>query len=391
MGADKRYDGYAAYDYLDPGADYTAFELADRFAGFDPYPVELNEEAAARHDRLVSDHPVISLHDHPFYFPADLEADLFNYIREGRAQTAYADLAETPLDAVFDMHFDGLSGIHSQHGWKWDDVVHDLSMRAADIAHSDYAFRGRDVDDLRRAHETGRLAIVPALESAAMIENELDRLDQLYGLGVRSMGVTYNASNSLGTGKGDIYERDGGLTGFGARAIERMNTLGIAISTSHASERTALDVCDVSDAPVLNTHAIGQHGAMAERGTADAELEAVADTGGLIGVAASTVLPDLETFMSQFEYLVDLVGIDHVCFGPDVLYGDHTALLRELAAFHGVDLSGAAMDEPYVRGLENPTEAWQNIPRWLVREGYSDEEIAQVLGGNVLRVLEEIW
>ncbi len=130
---------------------------------------------------------------------------------------------------------------------------------------------------------------------------------------------------------------------------------------------------------------------MAERGTPDEELEAVADTGGLIGVGASTVIPDLETYMDQFEYLVDLVGLDHVCFGPDVLYGDHTALLRELAAFHGVDLSGAAMDEPYVRGLENPTEAWQNIPRWLVSEGYSDEEIAKVLGGNVLRVLGEIW
>lgn len=49
------------------------------------------------------------------------------------------------------------------------------------------------------------------------------------------------------------------------------------------------------------------------------------------------------------------------------------------------------MDEPYLRVLENPTEAWQNIPRWLVRTGYSDEEIAGVLGPNVLRVLEEIW
>jgi membrane dipeptidase len=270
-------------------------------------------------------------------------------------------------------------------------VVHDGARRAADIAHSDYAIRCAGVDDIRRAKANGRLAFVPALESAAMIENELDRLDQLYGMGVRSMGVTYNASNSLGTGKGDIYERDGGLTAFGVRAIERMNKLGLAISTSHASERTALDVCAASDAPVLNTHAIGQHGEMAERGTADEELEAVAETGGLIGVAASTTLPDLETFMAQFEYLVDLVGLDHVAFGPDVLYGDHTALLRELATFHGIDLSGAAMDEPYVRGLENPTEAWTNIPRWLVREGYSDDEIVQVLGGNVLRVLEEIW
>jgi membrane dipeptidase len=49
------------------------------------------------------------------------------------------------------------------------------------------------------------------------------------------------------------------------------------------------------------------------------------------------------------------------------------------------------MQNPYVKGLENPTEAWTNIPRWLVANGYSDEEIRKVLGGNVLRVLEEVW
>jgi membrane dipeptidase len=49
------------------------------------------------------------------------------------------------------------------------------------------------------------------------------------------------------------------------------------------------------------------------------------------------------------------------------------------------------MENPYVKGLENPTEAWNNIPRWLVKNGYSDEEIGKVLGGNVIRVLETVW
>jgi len=66
-----------------------------------------------------------------------------------------------------------------------------------------------------------------------MIENELDRIEQLYGMGVRSMGITYNTSNALGTGGGDIWERDGGLTGFGARAVGRMNDVGMTISVSH--------------------------------------------------------------------------------------------------------------------------------------------------------------
>jgi len=292
---------------------------------------------------------------------------------------------------VFDFHLDGLSGIHSKHGWKWDDIVSDVAMRAADQAHSDYAIRCGDVDDIHRANEEGNLAFVPSLESAAMVENELDRIDLLYGMGIRLMGVTYNASNSIGTGQGDIYERDGGLTSFGVDAVHRMNDVGMAVSTSHSSPQTTLDVCEVSEKPVFDTHALAQTGGMNQRGSSDEALQALADTGGVIGVLSSTHLPDIETYMEHFEYMVDLVGIDHVAFGPDVLYGDHTALLEVLATFHGVELPDSTMENPYVKGLENPTEAWQNIPRWLVKEGYDDEEIQKVLGGNILRALEEVW
>jgi membrane dipeptidase len=390
MGSDKQYDGYQSYDYLDAD-DYASVELAEMFSGFEPHEIALSEDEQARMDALVADEVVISLHDHPFYFPEDVHEDLWTYVREGRVHTAYEFLAETPLDAAFDMHLDGLSGIHSKHGWKWDDIVHDVSMRACDIAHSDYALRCSDVEDIHRARENGQIAIVPALESAAMIENELDRIELLYGMGIRCLGITYNASNSLGTGQGDIYERDGGLTAFGVDAVERMNKVGMAISTSHSSPQTTLDVCEVTDRPIFDTHALAQTGGMGQRGSSDEELQAIADTGGVIGILSSTHLPDIDTYMEHFEYLVDLVGIDHVAFGPDVLYGDHTSLLEVLAEFHGVELPESTMQNPYVKGLENPTEAWTNIPRWLVANGYSDEEIRKVLGGNVLRVLEEVW
>jgi membrane dipeptidase len=391
MGADKQYDEYQSYDYLEAGTDYSTVELAEMFSGFEPHEVPLSTDEEARVAELVGDNTVVSLHDHPFYFPADVHEDLREYIREGRVHTAYEFLAETPLDATFDMHLDGLSGIHSKHGWKWDDIVHDVAMRACDIAHSDYAIRAGDVDDIRRAQDEGMVAVVPALESAAMIENELDRIELLYGMGVRCLGITYNASNALGTGQGDIYERDGGLTAFGVDAVERMNKVGMAISTSHSSPQTTLDVCEVTDEPVFDTHALAQTGGMGQRGSSDEALEAIADTGGVIGILSSTHLPDVDTYMEQFEYIVDLVGIDHVAFGPDVLYGDHTSLLEVLAEFHGVELPESTMANPYVKGLENPTEAWNNIPRWLVANGYSDEEISKVLGGNVLRVLEAVW
>ncbi|WP_232702485.1 dipeptidase [Halobacterium wangiae] len=382
-------DDYHSYDYLDAGEDYRSFELAEMHAGFEPYEVPLTAEQAERLEAVLAEDTVVSLHEHPFQFPADIEGDTWDYIREGRVHTPYDFLAESPLDAVFDFHLDGLSGIHSKHGWKWDDIVHDVAMRAADQAHSDYAVRAGSVADIDRARDEGKLAFVPALESSAMVENELDRIDLLYGMGIRLMGVTYNASNSIGTGKRDIYERDGGLTSFGVDAVHRMNDVGIAVSTSHASEQTTLDVCEVSEKPVFDTHALAA--GVGDRGTSDDCFEAIADTGGVVGVVASSVLPDIETYMEHFEYMVDLVGVDHVAFGPDVLYGDHRALLGLLAEQHDIDPPGEIDGRLHVKGLENPTEAWQNIPRWLVKEGYTDEEIEKVLGGNILRALDDAW
>jgi membrane dipeptidase len=98
--------------------------------------------------------------------------------------------------------------------------------------------------------------------------------------------------------------------------------------------------------------------------------------------------------MDHFTYCVDLIGIDHVAFGPDTLYGDHVALHHTFAANLGVHdaHAGPAYDEvPYVAGLENPTENFFNIVGWLVKHGYSDEDIKAVTGGNILRVLREIW
>jgi len=388
MGQNTKYEGYESFDYLDATEDYEAFDLPAMHSGFEPYEVSLDEHELARAEKIAGEATIVSLHEHAFSFPEQIREETWEYVRQGRVFTPYEYLAESNLDGVFDMHLDGLSGIHSQEGWKWDDIVHDLGMRACDIAHQDFVVRAESVSDIRQAKNEGRLAMVPALESSAMIENELDRIEILYGLGVRSMGLTYNESNALGTGQDDIYERDGGLTAFGVEAIERMNDVGMAVSVSHASPQTALDACAVSDAPVLDTHTLAEE---VGYGASDEELRAVADTGGVVAVASSAVIPDIEYFMENFEYMVDLVGIDHVAFGPDVLYGDHRGLLNLLDEQYDVTIPESARDCDHVEGLENPTEAWHNIVRWLVRERYDDEDIKKVLGENVLRVLEEIW
>ena len=105
-------------------------------------------------------------------------------------------------------------------------------MRLADLAHQSHVMVVRTVADIDEAHRSGRIGLVFGLESATPIENEIDRLDVLYGLGLRQIGIAYSDANALGSGLAETT--DGGLTAFGRRAVRRMNQLGLAIDLSHA-------------------------------------------------------------------------------------------------------------------------------------------------------------
>jgi membrane dipeptidase len=135
-------------------------------------------------------------------------------------------------------------------------------------------------------------------------------------------------------------------------------------------------------------------------------LIACARKGGVIGVEAAphTTLTrarrrhDIDAYMEHFEYIARLVGIEHVGFGPDTLYGDHVGLHHVYSANLSIKESraGGAADQAfqeveYVQGIENPTEGSRNILRWLVKHGYSDEDITRVMGGNAMRLLEQVW
>jgi membrane dipeptidase len=394
------YAGYTSYSYLQAGPDYREFRLAPQLGRVPAYTgTALDGAQAERVRRLLTGSVVVSLHDHPTVFPQDM-TEVVDYNRTARQHTGYAGLARSGITAVFDNVMDGTCCITSQMGWKWTDVIADIGMRLSDVEHQDYLTVARRRCDIDRAHETGRIALVVGTEAATMIENEVDRLDILYGFGVRQMGIAYSEANALGGGLKE--KRDGGLTAFGHKAVARMNRLGIAIDVSHSGDRTSLDVIAASTRPVFITHAGARAVWPTARMKPDEVIRALADRGGVIGIEAAphtTLSPDhpehsLDSVMDHFTYCVELVGIDHVAFGPDTLFGDHVALHNvfadhlSIAEVHG-DLDYPRVD--YVDGLENPAECFWNITAWLVTHGYSDEEITKVLGGNVIRVLDQVW
>lgn len=393
------YTGYRSFQYLEAGADYKAFDLAVELDRVPSKKVEVSDAEEARVQRLLTDELVISLHDHCFTVPRDF-GDLAEYRRQGRDVTGYEGLSVSGLDAVFDCLMDGTATITSRAGWKWDDIVYDLGMRLSDIAHQDFVIRCDTTKDIERAKADGQIAFIPSLEAATPIENEVDRLDILYGLGIRSSGIAYSEANTLGSGLRE--KTDGGLTEFGRQAVKRMNKLGIAIDISHSGDRTSLDTIEASERPIFITHAGARSLWNTRRMKPDEVLKAMAERGGVIGIEAAphTTLTEkhkqhsIEGFMEHFEYCVDLVGIDHAGFGPDTLFGDHVGLHRHFAKQLSIAAAKAGpefREVEYVDGIENPAEAMPNIVRWLVKHGYTDTDISKAIGGNAMRVLKEVW
>ncbi|MCF2650570.1 dipeptidase [Niallia circulans] len=398
QGNKKVYDGYKSFQYLDAGEDYKEYRLSKENNRVEPYvyPVSADEEEQTQ--QILEEDYIASMHEHTFVMPENLQ-EFYEFRRQGRDWTGFEALSQSGLDVIFENFMDGTAMITSQAGWKWSDVIHDIGIRFSDIAHQDMVIKAERISDLYRAKKEGKIAFVGALESSTMIENELDRLDVLYGIGIRTMGIVYSEANSLGAGLRE--PSDGGLTVFGKQAVRRMNKLGITIDVSHAGDKTSLDTIEASDKPVTINHAGARALWDTKRLKPDDVLKACAEKGGVIGIEAaphSTIthnhpVHNIESFMEHFEYTANLVGIDHVAFGPDTLFGDHVGIHDLLAGQLSIKSAQASnlQKVKYVEGLENPAECFPNIIRWLVKKGYSREDIRKVVGGNIFRVLEATW
>jgi len=394
----KQFDGYQSFQYLTPGKDYKPFQLPQSEKYRQTVEIKLREDQERVFETLLKYYPIVSLRDHGFVVPKNQE-DIIPYCRQLHTAFDYEGLALSGVDVLFENFMDGISILTSSNGLKWDDVILTLGIRYCDMAKQDTVYIARNYQDLLDAKGSNRMAILPSLEAASILENEVDRVDVLYGLGIRCLGITYNEANTLGSGL--MEKQDGGLTRFGYKVVERMNTLGMVIDISHCGDQTSLDVIEASDAPVFITHAGARAVWNSPRMKSDKVLKACAEKGGVIGVCAApnTTLSaknpnehTIESVMEHLEYLIELVGVDHVGLGPDTFFGDHVGLqhafddLLSLSESHGEHFE----ESSYVIGLENPTEATKNMMKWMITKNYSIHDIQKIIGGNALRVLQDI-
>jgi len=249
-------------------------------------------------------------------------------------------------------------------------------------------------EDVRKAKKDGKQLVMAQFEPQT-IGLKLDRIDTLYGLGVRMMMLTFNSRNYVGDGCGE--RTDSGLSYFGLDVVDRMNKVGMMIDLSHCGDKTTLDTIEASKDPVLFNHT----GARAlhpkcKRLKTDEAMKALAEKGGLMGISAvpnqlsNERTQGIQDMLNHIDYAVKLIGIDHVAIGLDNIFGDQVAHHRAAATtVFFLSRIGQELNADYLEGIESPEE-WPNITRGLVSRGYSDQEIEKIIGGNALRIMEQV-
>jgi membrane dipeptidase len=253
--------------------------------------------------------------------------------------------------------------------------------------------------DIRTAKAEDRKALFINTQSGYGAPDNFDVVRGAYDLGMRVLQLTANPMTSIGAG---CTERtDAGVSHLGARLIALMNDLGMLVDTSHCGRQTTLDACEISERPVIATHTSAGALYPHARSKSDAELDALAASGGVIGIYAIPFFLSgdegvtIETMLDHVDYVVGRVGSEHVAIGADWPMPHPKWLLREMTkAF--VDAPGSGWrpedkvdNETNLVGFDDYRD-WPNITRGLVSRGYSDEQIAGILGENFLRVFEDV-
>jgi membrane dipeptidase len=319
LGRNKKWNGYESWSYLEPDRDYIKYPLDKQVDRVPPYDFGLDKSQEERVEALLEKNIVISLHEHLSVFPAERTPGM-----RRRPFMGYEGMAASGCDAIFD------NCVCSTY----DQVINFLGMRQCDYAHQDFAVPALKVKDVTDAFKEGKVAVIQTIEQASAIDRDVDKIDLLFGLGVRSMGIVYSESNTLGSGLSELGDQ--GLTDLGYDAVKRMNKTGVIIDASHAGDRTAMEIVEASDKPLCMSHCGSRTLTNNARMLPDEVYQAMAEKGGIVGMEVAGFAPrtkknpegSIECLLEHLEYLVDLLGVDYVGVGPDTLWGDHAGLYR---------------------------------------------------------------
>ncbi len=274
----------------------------------------------------------------------------------------------------------------------------------ADVAAHPAAFaRVRTVEDLLDAKRTGRLGIVFGFQDTTPIDRDLHRVGVFHDFGVRIVQLTYNVRNLVGDGC--LEPGNAGLSTFGREVVGALNEAGIVVDLSHCGQRTTADGIAASAAPVAITHSGCAAVAPHPRSKQDAELRAMAEGGGVIGIYLMPFLSPgrpstADDVVAHVEHAVNVCGEDHVGIGSDLSTtpidgsDEYWAAHRTFVARRIEQGIAAPAEDPdvlfMVEDLNSPRRM-EMIADRLSARGHPDARIEKILGANFLRLFREVW
>jgi len=260
------------------------------------------------------------------------------------------------------------------------------------------------VDDIFAAKSAKQLGIIMGFQSTEMFGNDVSKITHFAKRGVRYMQLSYNGASQFGDG--GLVKANRGLTSLGREAIEVMEANKVLVDLSHSGQNTVAQAIAHSTRPLTISHT-GCNGVYRHpRNNDDAELKAVADKGGNIGIY---LMPFLEggdgeitakMLLNHIDYAINLCGEDHVSIGSDqgiVPVNDgpeyremiRKDVERRIAA--GISAPGETPNRPPFIPELNSERRMELIVWQMKKSGYSDRIIEKVLGQNLLELYRHVW
>ena len=255
-----------------------------------------------------------------------------------------------------------------------------IAAMAFALVRSGAARMVRDVADLDASLEDGTLGLILHIEGAEAIGEDLEELELWYAAGLRSLGPVWSRPNRFGTGVQFKFpstpDTGPGLTPAGRRLVKRCAELGIAVDLAHLTEGGFWDAAHELDGPLIASHSCAHALVPASRNLTDAQIRAIAASGGLVGInfEVSMIRPDsrrdadtpLTRIAEHVRHVAELTGVEHVALGSD---WDGATMPAEIATARGAP-----------RLLDT-----------LRADGYGEDELALIAHGNWRRVLSAAW
>ncbi len=295
------------------------------------------------------------------------------------------------------LHRGGVTGANATIA-AWHNPTETLAMLGDVLQlfrdHSDLVLQVKSVADIRRAKEMDRVGLILGFQDTEPLGDNIRLLNVYQAVGVRIIQLTYNFENRVGFGC--QAPEDQGLKPFGREVVAEMNRLGLLIDLSHCGERTTREAIELSEKPVAITHANSKATLDHPRNKSDEVIQALAARGGVIGAVAVPAMltrdfpATLDDYLDAIDYLVQLVGVDHVGLGPDFMEEMPQEVIEKVLVGLPPETMRLLASIPPTQGLESVARL-PNVTAGLLERGYRPEDVRKILGENWLRLYREVW